>query len=76
MNLFGAVQLGGNKTDVAATGSSAHGLADRFGIPKTTPESVLASVCSRLARDPVECIDVAGTIGDSWEPIQDLIFCT
>ena len=58
MALYGAVEMGGTKTDVAV-GTSLEDLSDPFRIPTTDPGSTLQQIIEFLSRHQVEAIGVA-----------------
>lgn len=58
MTLFGAVEIGGTKTDVAI-GSSPTDLSEPHRIPTGSPDETLTSVVEHLQRHRVEAVGVA-----------------
>lgn len=58
MTLFGAVEIGGTKTDVAI-GTSPEDLTEPHRIPTGTPEETLGAVVEYLTGQPVEAVGVA-----------------
>ena len=58
MSVYGAVEIGGTKTDVAV-GTSPDDLTDRARIPTSTPEGTLGSVLRFFSGHAVSAIGVA-----------------
>lgn len=58
MSLYGAVELGGTKTDVAF-GTSPDDISEPVRIPTTTPEETLGEVLTVLATESVDAVGIA-----------------
>ncbi|MGB8361535.1 MAG: ROK family protein [Acidimicrobiia bacterium] len=58
MTLFGAVEIGGTKTDVAI-GTSSEDLTEPYRIATGTPEETLGAVIEYLSGQPVDAVGVA-----------------
>lgn len=58
MTLYGAVEMGGTKTDVAV-GTSLEDMSDRARIPTTGPEETLSRICAYLSDFDVDAVGVA-----------------
>lgn len=58
MTLFGAVEIGGTKTDVAV-GTSPADLSSPHRIPTGTPQETLSAVVDYLSTHPVDAVGVA-----------------
>lgn len=58
MNLFGTVELGGTKTDVAV-GTSPDDMSEPHRILTTSPEETLGAVVEYLSAQPIESVGVA-----------------
>jgi len=56
--MFGAVEIGGTKTDVAI-GTSPEGLTEPHRIPTGTPDETLGAVIEYLSGQPVDAVGVA-----------------
>lgn len=58
MTLFGSVELGGTKTDVAV-GTSPDDLSEPHRIPTTSPDETLGAVVEYLSARPIDSVGVA-----------------
>lgn len=58
MTLFGAVEIGGTKTDVAI-GTSPEDLTEPHRIPTGTPDETLGAVIEYLSGQPIDAVGVA-----------------